>query len=263
MTAEDDRYVGSRDITRWATPAGRWLVRMVLPLARWAGPHWAMLLILAIGGGVAAALTAASSEVYESVVEADGVAALDQPALDFALSLREPWLNGLITGYTHLGGPVGMPILTVAVMALLAFRRRSWTPVILISAAAFGSLLMTIAGKEAVGRLRPPLDAAVPPFESSPSFPSGHSLNAIVIAGVVAYLLVLRRSRHRRTPVLTVAAAVLFAVTMGLSRVFLGHHWLTDILVAWTLGLAWLAVVITTHRLLLTARRRRTLEPGP
>lgn len=257
MTPEENQYVGARDVTRWGTPAGRWLVRMISPLARWVGPHWALLLILLIGGGLAAALTAASSEVYESVVESDGVAALDQPALDLALSLREPWLNALITGYTHIGGPVGMPILTVAVMTLLALRRRSWTPVIIIAAAAFGSLLMTIAGKEAVGRLRPPLDAAVPPFESSPSFPSGHSLNAIVIAGVVAYLLVLRRSRRRRAPVLTVAAAILFAVTMGLSRVYLGHHWLTDVIVAWTLGLAWLAVVITMHRLLLTVRRRR------
>ncbi|TDK25332.1 phosphatase PAP2 family protein [Arthrobacter crusticola] len=257
MTPEENQYVGPRDVTRWVTPAGRWLVRMISPLVRWVGPHWALLLILVIGGGLAAALTAASSEVYESVVESDGVAALDQPALDLALSLREPWLDTFITGYTHIGGPVGMPILTVAVMTLLALRRRSWTPVIIIAAAAFGSLLMTIAGKEAVGRLRPPLDAAVPPFESSPSFPSGHSLNAIVIAGVVAYLLVLRRSRRRRAPVLTVAAAILFAVTMGLSRVYLGHHWLTDVIVAWTLGLAWLAVVITMHRLLLTVRRRR------
>ncbi len=257
MTAEENRYVGRRDVTRWATPLGRWLVGVVRRLARWIGPHWALLLILAVGGGAAAALTAASSEVYESVAESDGVAALDQPALDLAVSLREPFLDSVVTGYTNIGGPVGMPILTVAVMTLLALRRRSWTPVILIAAAAVGSLLMTVAGKEAVGRLRPPLEAAVPPFESSPSFPSGHSLNAVVIAGVVAYLLVLRTSRHRRTPVLTVVLAAAFALTMGLSRVYLGHHWLTDVIVAWTLGLAWLAVVITTHRLLLTMRSRR------
>jgi membrane-associated phospholipid phosphatase len=42
---------------------------------------------------------------------------------------------------------------------------------------------------------------------------------------------------------------------MGLSRVFLGHHWLTDVIFAWLLGAAWLALVITSHRLFLTIRR--------
>ena len=56
---------------------------------------------------------------------------------------------------------------------------------------------------------------------------------------------------------LTVSLASAFAVLMGLSRVYLGHHWLTDVLVAWSLALAWLAVVITAHRLFLTVRRRR------
>jgi membrane-associated phospholipid phosphatase len=257
MPAHQDQYVGPRDLTRWSSPIGRLLVRWARPLARWVGPHAALLLLIAVGGGVAAALTAASAEVYESVVESNGVAALDQPALDLAVSLRDGWLNAFITGYTNIGGPIGMPILAVTVMVLLAVHRRSWTPVILIPAAAFGSLLMTVAGKDAIGRLRPPVELAVPPYESSPSFPSGHSLNALVIAGIVAYLLVLRQHR-KRTRALTVALAVFFAVSMGLSRVYLGHHWLTDVLVAWTLGIAWLAVVITAHRLFLTFRLHRS-----
>jgi membrane-associated phospholipid phosphatase len=256
MPAHQDQYVGPRDLTRWESPIGRLLVRFVRPLARWAGPHGALLLLIGIGGGIAAALTAVSAEVYEAVVESDGVAALDRPVLDLAVSLRQDWLNAFITGYTNIGGPIGMPILAVSIMVFLAVSRRSWSPVILLPAAAFGSLLMTVAGKDAIGRLRPPVELAVPPYESSPSFPSGHSLNALVIAGVVAYLLVLRQHR-KRTRALTIALAILFAVTMGLSRVYLGHHWLTDVLVAWTLGIAWLAVVITVHRLFLTFRLHR------
>jgi membrane-associated phospholipid phosphatase len=52
-----------------------------------------------------------------------------------------------------------------------------------------------------------------------------------------------------------VIVAMIWALAMGLSRVFLGHHWLTDVIFAWLLGTAWLALVITSHRLFLTIRR--------
>ena len=111
---------------------------------------------------------------------------------------------------------------------------------------------------------------------SSPSFPSGHSLNALVLAGMVAYLVCLRL-RRRSVRAATVAAAGSFAVAMGLSRVYLGHHWLTDVLVAWALGLGWLSALIVAHRLWLVRagaardrnradvdedRRRVAADPG-
>ena len=71
----------------------------------------------------------------------------------------------------------------------------------------------------------------------------------------MAYLLV-RRQHGLLARLLTVTAAAAFAFTMGMSRVYLGHHWLTDVLVAWALGLAWLAPVVTAHRLLLTVHAR-------
>jgi membrane-associated phospholipid phosphatase len=86
-----------------------------------------------------------------------------------------------------------------------------------------------------------------------------------VIAGVVGYLLWL----HRRTlvaKILCVVVPVLIAVVVGLTRVLLGAHWFTDVVAAWLLGAAWLALVITTHRLYLTARERGApdgLQPRP
>jgi undecaprenyl-diphosphatase len=86
--------------------------------------------------------------------------------------------------------------------------------------------------------------------------PSGHTLNAVALAGIVAYLL-LRRQHSKRARTATVAAAALFALVMGASRVHLGHYWLTDVLVAYALGLAWLTIVIAAHRLILTLRTGR------
>jgi membrane-associated phospholipid phosphatase len=149
-----------------------------------------------------------------------------------------------------------MPVLATTVLALLAWRARSWEPLLLGAATGAGSLAMTVVGKAAVGRTRPPLADAVPPFETSFSFPSGHSLNALALSGIVVYVLV-RRQASARARVLTVVLGALFALTMGLTRVYLGHHWLTDVVVAWLLALAWLVVVVTAHRLYLTTRRAR------
>jgi membrane-associated phospholipid phosphatase len=59
---------------------------------------------------------------------------------------------------------------------------------------------------------------------------------------------------------LSVVLAVAWFVAMGLSRVFLGYHRFTDVLVGWTLGFAWVVVVITCHRLYLTVQRTRIAE---
>lgn len=248
-----DRYVGGQDLTRWDTKPGRLLAVLAQRASALIGSHGVLVLILSVGAVLAVSLAAIFAEVYESVVEADGVAGLDHPVLDGAKTFRSPGLDVFITAYTDVGGTVGMPVLALAIMIGLALKRRSWTPVILMLVAGLGSLLMTIAGKELVGRTRPDLADAVPPYEYSASFPSGHSLNSAVIAGIVAYLIILRLE-SARARILTGVAAVLFAATMGLSRVYLGHHWLTDVLGAWALGAAWLSLVITAHRLYLTTR---------
>jgi undecaprenyl-diphosphatase len=196
-----------------------------------------------------------ASRVYDSVTERDGIAALDLPVLHAVKSIRSPVPDTIAAVVAVAFGPVGMPILALAAVLLLALRRRSWTPVILVVAAGLGSLAMTIAGKDIINRHRPLLSDAIPPFESSPSFPSGHTLNATVIAGVVAYLILLRR-RTATGRTVTVAAAAGIAVVVGLTRILLGAHWFTDVLAGWLLGAAWLAIVITAHRLYLTARQR-------
>ena len=251
----DDRYVGAQDLTDWRTRIGRDTASIVHRLARRIGPYLALIVILVVGLVVILALSKLTAEIYEAVRENDDVAALDGPALSFALSIRTPFWEQAVTYYTDLAGQVGMPVIAVIAIVVFVVKRRSWTPVILIVAAGTGSLLMTLAGKRLVGRTRPPLIDAVPPYEYTASFPSGHSLNALVVIGIVAYLLILRR--HSVTArVAIIVTAVVLAASIGLSRVYLGHHWLTDVLAGWTLGIAWLALVITAHRLYLTARHR-------
>jgi len=242
-------------------PISRAVARRLATLQRFAGEQPAVALTLAALFGIAAGMAALAASVYDAVSEGEGVAGLDEPVLRFALTLRSPTRNAAVTAFTDLGGTVGMPILATAGAVGLALAWRRWTPVVLMLLATAGSLLMTMVGKAVIGRVRPPVEFAVPPLETSASFPSGHSLNAVVVAGVLAYLLIgWFRTRRARAAVVVVAAS--FALAMGLSRVFLGHHWLTDVLVAWALGLAWLAVVVTGHRVWLLRAAWAGESPG-
>ena len=261
--ADDTRAeesIGQRDLTRWPTAAGRALVHLVGRLAAGVSAHTVLYTTLLVGLVLVMAFAAGGAAIYDAVAENDGISRLDQPALNAAITLRTPTNTELATGFTHLGGPIGMTVIASLITVAMVWRWRSRTPLILMLIATAGSLLMTNVGKVIVGRARPPLSEAVPPYEYAFSFPSGHTLNSTVIAGVVAYLL-LRRLRTTWARALTVVLAVVWAVVMGLSRVFLGHHWLTDVVFAWLLGTAWLALIITAHRLFLTVRRRRQDEP--
>lgn len=254
----EDRFVGGRDLTHWYTPVGKVIARLARNLSVRLGPHATLILTLAVGLLIAVTLSVGTALLYDSVTETDGIAGLDAPVLAFMITVRSPGLNSFATGYTDIAGPVGMPILAVAALLILALTRRSWTPVIVIAAAGAGSLAMTIAGKDLIGRNRPPLADAVAPFEFSPSFPSGHTLNAVVVVGVIAYLLILRQ-RSWRSRAFTVSIAAVFAFTIGLSRVYLGHHWFTDVVAGWLIGAAWLALIITAHRLYLTTRHHASI----
>lgn len=254
-----DRFVGTRDVTRWATPVGRGLATAHHRLTSRVGSRRALATTLAIGGALAVTTTYVTTRIYDSVASSSGIEAIDKPILKQAIRLRGPVPDAIAAAIARAFGPVGMPILSLAASGALAVSSKSRVPLILVGAAGIGSVAMTLAGKDIAHRHRPPHRDAIAPFEFSPSFPSGHTLNATTIVGVLAYLVLLRQQRIL-PQVATVGLAVGTATTVGLSRVLLGAHWFTDVLVGWVTGSGWLAIVITSHRLFLTSARRNRRE---
>lgn len=110
-----------------------------------------------------------------------------------------------------------------------------------------------------MGRPRPPLAWAVPEISAHGyAFPSGHASQAAAIYGLIAVLLAGQvRGWAGKVTVWTVA--VLAAGAVGFSRLYLGVHWLTDVLAAWALGAGWLAAVLVAAG---TWTRARASRPG-
>ena len=231
-----EQYVGRRDLTHWSRPV-RAFIRPILRISRTSSAWHVLLVTAAVGAGVALLLNWAAEEIYDSIKAADGLSSLDEPVLELAISLRTPQNVALAQFITNLGGTIGLTILTSVIVVVMTVRWRSRTPVLLLSIGTAGSLLMTAVGKQLVGRARPPVADAVPPYETSPAFPSGHALNNTVVACLIAYLLLLHLT-SLLWRIVSMALAVIWFVTIGLTRVFLGYHWLTDVMAGWLLGLA-------------------------
>ncbi|MEC5191965.1 MULTISPECIES: phosphatase PAP2 family protein [unclassified Arthrobacter] len=229
---------------------------------RWVVPYAALWATMLIGGVIVVVLALLSAEVYDNVVDDAGLANLDKPTLGMMEQFRSPGLDAFVTGFTNIGGGIGMPILASILTAWLIWASRTWRPLILIGGAAAVSVTATSLGKKLIGRARPDHADAVPPYESSPSFPSGHTLNTTVVIGLVVYLACLQITRTlARVGLIAAGAAFIFA--MGMSRVYLGHHWMTDVIIGWVLGLAWVGIVILAHRLFHVLRHREQAGPAP
>jgi undecaprenyl-diphosphatase len=161
--------------------------------------------------------------------------ALRDPA-DPANPLGPLWLREVGRDLTALGGVAVLTLLTVAVAAWLALRRL-WGATWLLLASVGGGIVVSTLLKLAFERARPDL---VPhgSHVSSASFPSGHSMMAAVVYLTLGVLLA-RVEPRRRTKAYVLSVAVILTLLVGVSRVYLGVHWPTDVLAGWSIGAGW------------------------
>lgn len=143
---------------------------------------------------------------------------------------------------TRFGNPPALVGVTgFAVLLLLLIRRRleAWT----LAAGFVGTGLSVSLMKDFFDRARPDAALQLVP-ELSPAFPSGHSTMAVLVYLFVAYLLVEHLADRQRGR-LVLLAALLFTLVIGFSRLYLGVHWLSDVLAGYALGGLWLSLLVT------------------
>ena len=151
------------------------------------------------------------------------------------------WVEWTARPFSWAGGWIGV-VASGVVVGVMLLRRRDWIDLGLLIAVFAGGQLLANGLKPVFGRPRPDLGSAVA-LPHTDAFPSGHAAAGTACVGALAVLLTERiDSRAWRTSIWV--AAVLLGLGIGLSRVALGVHWLSDVLGGWALGVAWLAVCL-------------------
>ncbi len=181
-----------------------------------------------------------------------GLTLADPGVANFVAGHRLGWLTPLMQLVTWLGSSFFIIPFGIAAGGTLWRRRRTWQPLVMMAAAFLGAAGLYGIVKPAVGRARPPAALQVGGPDIGRAFPSGHATQSIAFYGMLAVVLIAWYApRHPR---LFVAGAALVTLVIGGSRLYLGVHWLTDVLGGYALGLAWLSLVMVTS--LLVIRRR-------
>jgi undecaprenyl-diphosphatase len=176
-------------------------------------------------------------------------------------------LNHLVAGHaaivsvvkavTYLGSNAVLWTVIAAAVAVLAIRKRWWLAGYLLVTGA-GALVLDPVLKTLVGRLRPVVAHPIA-YGTGDSFPSGHSLGSIVCYGAIL-LVFLPAARGRWRPAfITVITALV--VLIGISRILLGVHFLSDVIGAWALGITWLGVTAFAFELTRQAAGRPVTDP--
>jgi membrane-associated phospholipid phosphatase len=183
----------------------------------------------------------------------------------YAGEQRARWLEVLLQVITAPGLTVTRVLVYLPVLVWLAVRHAWWT-LVWVAAAVLTIGPLTSLLKEAFGRVRPAFQNGGARYTSL-SFPSGHSsgiATLVTVALVLAWPLLTHVARRR-----CLAVGIALVVLVGLSRMWLGVHFLTDVLGGWSLGVAWslaLAVAfggLPGGRAALPARAAvRTAEPS-
>lgn len=183
----------------------------------------------------------------------------DRDVLESAVSQRTTGIVHAVEAYTHLGGTIGLWTLTVVVAAALLLRRRPHTAASVVIAMAGGAVLM-VALKDVWERDRPPLPERLVDLDSF-AFPSGHAMMTAIFAAALASAL-WPMPLPRTVRAVTAVLLVLFPLTIGLSRVYLGAHWFTDVVAGWLFGLAWAALELWLYPQMVQAVRARRRRPA-
>lgn len=168
---------------------------------------------------------------------------LNQPILSWMISHRSNPLTLTAQIVTSIANPyVFAVIVSIIVIAWTIIKKEFWRPILLASALVLAAAMSTVL-KTVFMDARPPQVDMIPLFEYDFSFPSGHTIGMAVFLLVIGYLIYSRNYSTARFWS-WMSIAIIGTSLIALSRLYLGYHWLTDVVASAGLALIILAIVI-------------------
>jgi undecaprenyl-diphosphatase len=213
-------------------------------LQRWTGylppvllERRVLLALLFIAGSIWGFLALGEEIVEGNSLSFDrSILLLFRDAADPSDPLGPAWFESGMRDVTALGGTVILTLMTVGVVGYLVLAGKR-SAALFVIASIVGALILSFAIKAGIERPRPDL---VPHGTAvyTASFPSGHATGAAATYLTLGALLA-RFQARRWVKIYLLGLAVTLTVLIGLSRVYLGVHWPSDVLAGWTLGASW------------------------
>ncbi len=194
--------------------------------------------------------------VTEDVVHHDPLTAVDLELATWFRAHATPITDRIGMIFSMIGSPVSMAVLGLAVAVVLGYKRL-WVTLGAWIAAFVGGAGLNWTLKRVIHRARP-IGAENFLYGTSFSFPSGHAMGSLIGFGMLAYLLVELWPPARRHRTAVIATACILVLLIGLSRLSLGVHFLSDVIAGYAAGAVWLAVCVTGVEI---ALRQRGLSP--
>lgn len=209
-------------------------LRRLLEAAR--GELGVLLALLVLAGGTLAALHL-SEEVGEGDTRVFDLRVLQAlRAGDPHVLIGPKWLHIAAADITALGSVTVLGLFVLLALGLLLSLRR-WSAALVLLVGAVGGVEISQGLKYMFLRERP--DLVYRAVEASnPSYPSGHAMLSAVVFLTLGTLAA-RFSTKRRVKVMAIGSAVLVSLLVGMSRIYLGVHWTSDVLAGWSMGAAW------------------------
>jgi undecaprenyl-diphosphatase len=178
----------------------------------------------------------------------------DEAVSTFVISYRTASLTDYFTFATHLGDRYAYITITILLAAYYFIKHRSWKFIFQTVAVLILASLSNIVLKRVINRARPSLEHLV--SVNTLSYPSGHSMSAMAFYGFLIFLCI-RTKMKRWVRNLLIPLLVLLILSIGISRIYLGVHYPSDVLGGWIGGLIWVAFCTVLFSLIDLLRKRK------